>query len=542
MGEFCMRKLSIFLMVMLLMILASCSVGQSSSTSSGNEENSDSKNVTEGNDSGGTGALRDEIKVGLDVDAETMDPRLARDTSAKRVVEVIFDGLVNLNSKLEPEPALAEKWENPDDVTWIFYLRKGVKFHNGSDFTASDVKYTFDTILDESFNAPYRSLYTPIEKVEVVDDYTVRFKLKEPYAPLLAYLNIGIVPEEAANKADFASNPIGTGPYKFVKWQKNNKIVFEANENYWGDVPKTKKLTYFIIPDNTTRVAALEAGDVDLVHSPLSPQDVNRLKENDNFVVEETSGLGFTYLNFNQNNKILSDVTVRKAIAHLINKKSIAKDIYQGLDKPGISPLIPPSWAYTDTIKDYPYSPKKAKKLLAKAGWTDSNGDGILDKDGKKLTIELSTHSEDPNRIQTIEFLQYELAAIGIDAKVNTTEWPTFSTNLINNKFDIALVGWLGLVDPDRAMYNQFHTQGGSNYGKYSNARVDELLELGRKTLDQDERAKIYQEAAQIVVDEVAYNVVLYQGYVVMYSKNLKGFELNPSGDLRGLSAATISE
>jgi peptide/nickel transport system substrate-binding protein len=487
------------------------------------------------------GSFNDEIRVGLDVDPETMDPRLASNTSAKRVAEVVFDGLVRLNSNLEPEPALAESWEHPDDLTWIFHLRKGVTFHDGTPLTANDVKFTYDTLLNEKFNSPSRGLYTPIKSVEVIDKLTVKFNLSQPYTPLLSYLDLGIVPASSANNKNFANKPIGTGPYKVVSWSKNNYIKFEANENYWNGKPKTKKLTYFIIPDNTTRVAALEAGDVDFVHSPLSPQDIERMKKDDRFVVKETNGLGFTYLNFNQKNEILSDKKVRQAIAHLINKQSISKDIYQGMDKKGTSPIIPSSWAYSDKVTDYPYDPKKAVQLLNEAGWKDSDGDGVLDKNGKKLNIELSTHTEDPNRIQSVEYLQHEWSSVGIDVKVTTTEWPTFSERLMNNDFDIALVGWLNLVDPDRAMYNQFHTNGVTNYGKYSNPRVDELLEKGRTISDQNERAKIYQETAQIVNDDVAYSVLLYQGYYAIYNKKLQGFEIHPSGQLTGLYKATLS-
>ncbi len=488
--------------------------------------------------------VADEIKIGLDLDAGTMDPRLSKDTSAARVIDLVYNGLVRLSDKLEAKPDLAEKWENPDPKTWIFTLRKGITFHDGTPLTAEDVKYTYESLLDPNFKAPYAKLYQPIEKVEAVDESTVKFTLKQPYAPLLSYLDLGIVPKHIGEKNDnsLASNPVGTGPYKMVKWDKNSKISFEAFDKYWEGEAKTKKVTYFIIPDNTTRVSALQAGDVDLVHSPLSPQDIKSVKDNSNFTVTQTEGLGFTYLNFNTTNPILSDVKVRQAIAHLVNKEEISNEIYQGMDKPGNSPLIPPSWAYTDSIKGPDYDPEKAKQLFAEAGWKDSDGDGILDKDGKKLTLTLSTHTEDPNRIQTVEYLQHEFAKAGIDTKVSTTEFATFSDNLMAQKFDIALLGWLSLVDPDRAMYSQFNSTSGNNYGKYNNPKVDELLEKGRATLDQSERAKIYQEAAQIVTDEVAYDVVLYQGYIAMYANKVSGFHEHPKGSLFGLKDVEVKK
>jgi peptide/nickel transport system substrate-binding protein len=531
-----MFSVLIILSLFLSVFLAGCSY--QNPTSSGTSSSS------KGSSSNKTNTTSDVIKVGLDVDAGTMDPRLAKDTSAQRVQDLVYDGLIRLDDNLKPVPDLATKWETPNPTTYIFTLRKDVKFQDGTPFTASDVKYTYDSILDPKFQAPYASLYEPIKSVDVIDNYTVKFTLKRPYAPLLSYLNLGIVPKHIGEKNDnsLATKPIGTGPYKMVSWDKNSKISFEANENYWAGAPKTKNITYYIIPDNTTRVAALESGDVDLVHSPVSPQDVQRIKgESDKYTVFDTEGLGYTYLDFNTKNSTLSDVKVRQAIAYLIDKKTISSDIYQNMDKPAGSPLIPLSWAYSDSIKGFSYDPAKSKALFKEAGWTDSNGDGILDKNGKKLTITLSTHTEDPNRVQSVEYLQNVFKKNGIETKVSTSEFPTFSTNLMNGKFDIALVGWLNLTDPDKAMYNQFYSTSGSNYGKYSNSTVDKLLDQGRSVLDQNKRKQIYQQAAQIVTNEVAYDVLLYQGYIAMYNNKLTGFKPNSTGSFYGLKDAVIN-
>lgn len=485
-----------------------------------------------------------EIKVGLDIDAQTMDPRLARDTSSWRAIELVYDGLVRLDNNLTPQPDLAESWDNPNPTTWVFHLRKGVTWHDGQPFTAEDVKYTFDSILDPGFKAPYAKLYAPIKKIEVVDPNTVKFTLDAPYAPLLSYMDMGIVPKHIGEKNDnsLSSKPVGTGPYKFVQWDKKSKIIFEANDKYFGGAPKTPKVTYFIIPDNTARVAALEAGDVDFVHSPLSPQDIPRIKGNSKFTVEETTALGFTYLNFNTSSPLLSDIKVRQAIAHLVDKNALSTQVYQGMDKPGKSPLLPGTWAYTDKIDDYTYDPAQAKSLLAEDGWKDADGDGVLEKNGQKLSITLSTHSEDPNRVQAVQYLQNVFNQAGIQTKVSITEWPTFNSNVMAGKYDIALLGWLNLVDPDRAMYTQFVTNEGNNWGKYSNATVDTLLKDARATMDQKARAKMYEEAAQIVTRDVVYDVILYQGYVVMHSKKLTGFKPNPKGSLYGLKDVVVEK
>jgi peptide/nickel transport system substrate-binding protein len=306
-----------------------------------------------------------------------------------------------------------------------------------------------------------------------------------------------IVPQSANDNPGFAENPVGTGPYKFVSWSKNSVIKLTANDSYFGGAPATKNIEVYTIPDNTTRVSALEAGDVDFIQSPLSPQDIPRMKENDKVVVYQTNGLGVTFVNFNHQSELLKDKNVRIALAYMIDKDTISKEIYQGMDTPANGPILPASWAYSADIKDYPYDPAKGLQILNDAGWKDTDGDGILDKNGKKLTIKLSTHTEDPNRVQALEFIQNTLNSNGIDAQVSTFEWATFSADMTAGNFDLAIVGLLNINDPDRGMYIQFHTGGGQNYGKYSYPEMDALLDKGRAATEQSERAKIYQQAAQ---------------------------------------------
>lgn len=531
-----MKKILLYagLLCSLVIALAACSF-------SNPEENTQDGDVANNNSDS---AIRNELKIGLDVDATKLDPRLASDSTSKRITEMVYSGLVQINSDLEPVPDLALSWENPDDLTWIFKLRDDVTFHDGEKLTAEDVKYTFETILDPNFKSNSYALFSSIESVDVVDETTVQFNLKQPFSPLLSNLNIGIVPKHIAESIPegLVTNPVGSGPYKFVKWDKNSKIELEAYDGYFGDQPKTNKITYFIIPDHSTRVASLEAGDVDLVHSPLSASDVERMKDNKQFTMVEMDGLGFTYLNFNMNDPVISDIKVRQALAHFVNKKVISETIYRNMDKPGKSPLLPASWAYTEDVPTFGYDVEKGKALLEEAGYSYSEKDGFVDKDGNKLTIELATHTEDPNRIQTVEYLQNEFSKNGIQTSVSTTEWSTFSNNMMEGKYQVALLGWLNLVDPDRATYNQFHSQSGNNYGKYSNPKVDELLEKARSISDQNERKALYQEIASIVNEEVAYDVVLYQGYVVIHSNKLKGFEPQATGSLINLVNATVEK
>lgn len=529
------RILSIILVAVLLLTTACGSNGENKPAPPSNEQNEPKNEASQGE----TGN-RDTIRLAFDVDANTLDPRLQTNVTVGRVGELLYGGLVELNANLEPQPDLAESWEQKDDTSWVFHLRKDVKWHDGTAFTSADVKHTYETILDKDFGSAARARYTPIKEILTPDDYTVQFNLSEPYAPLLTYLDHRIVPASSKDNPKFGENPIGTGPYKFVSWEKNSVIKLVANDDYYRGAPATKNIEIYIIPDNTTRVAALEAGDVDFIHSPLSPQDIARMKENKNVTVFQTNGLGLTFVNFNHQAEILKDKNVRIGLAHMIDKDTISKEIYQSMDTPANGPVLPASWAYSDSVTDYPYDPAKGVQILNDAGWKDTDGDGILDKDGKKLSVKLSTHTEDPNRIQSVEFIQNVLTSNGIEAEVSTYEWATFSTDMQNGNYEIAIVGLLNINDPDRGLFIQFSTGGGQNYGKYSYPKLDELLAKGRSESDQGERAKIYQEIAQLINDEVMWRTLVFQGYIAMYSNNLSGFTPMPSGQITEMRNATV--
>jgi peptide/nickel transport system substrate-binding protein len=477
------------------------------------------------------------IVIGTDVDAGTLDPRLARDTTAARVGDLIYAGLVHITPKLEPVPDLAESWENPDPQTFIFKLRPDLKFSDGSPLTADDVVFTYTTIIDPAFNAPQRALYSPIKAVEAVDPQTVKFTLSAPYAPLLSYLDIGIVPKKLVEGgADIALNPVGAGPMKLASWNRGSEIVLEANENYWRDAGKVEKATVKIIGDNSARAQAFEAGDLDVIQSPLSPQDIERLKADDRFGNVITAGLGVNYLNFNTKDPLLADPKMRQAFSMLVDQQTIVNDIYHGVDQVAHSIILPSSWAYSDKISQPGFDVQGAVALFNEMGWKDSNGDGILDKDGKPLEVTLSTHSEDPNRVQTIEFMQAMFQQAGVKADAKISDWPSFSTNYVQkSQHQIALLGWLNIVDPDRLMFAQLTTGGSTNWGGYSNPEVDKLLQAGRSTLDQAGRAKFYQDAATILTKDLPYFIVSAQGYQLFYSKKLGEVQATPRGNMRGL-------
>jgi peptide/nickel transport system substrate-binding protein len=483
------------------------------------------------------------LRLGLDVDAGTGDPRLAQDTSAFRLRELLFNGLVYIAADYSPTPDLAESWENPDDQTWVFHLRQGVQFHNGQELTAEDVKYTYETMLDEAFAAPLRAFYEPIQSIEVVDDYTIKFSLDSAYGPFLAYMDMGIVPKSVVEEQGqaFGTNPIGTGPFKFVSWQRGDTIELEAFDDHFNGRPKADKIVIKVVPDNSARAVAVESGDLDFIQSPVSPQDVIRLEETSGIQVDRIPASGYTYINLNTADPILSDVRVRQALAHLVNRQQILDTIYKGIGQIANSPIPPGMWAYAADVPGYDYDPEQAAALLDEAGW-ELGADGIRMKEGQPLALTVRTHSEDPDRRQVIEVLQAEFSKAGIQADTNVVEWPSYFADIQESNYQVAIIGWLNLTNPDRAMFRPFTIGGPANYGRYENAEVDKLIQDARATLDQDQAREMYQQASRIIAEEAPYIFLQYQEYIAIYSDKLTGFVPNPVANWRSMKDVTISQ
>lgn len=485
---------------------------------------------------------RDVVRVGTDVDAESLDPRLQRNTTGLRVVNLLYDGLLQLDTNLQPIPGLAQSWENPTPTTWVFHLRDSVRFHDGVSLTAEDVVYTFETILDPQLGAPQRTLYVPIDGIEAVDYRTVRFTLHEPYAPFLSYLDMGIVPRHLAEAGhDLGSVPVGSGPYRLRRWDKGSRVLLEANPDHWAGVPTVTRIDVVLVPDNTARAQAFEAGDLDLIQSPLAPQDIKRLAVNPGFQNRMQPGLAITYLNFNTKAPHLRDPSMRRAISMLVDQETIVTQIYESTDDAAGSIFPPTSWGYSSEIEQAPFDPSGARQILARLGWQDTDGDGVLDRDGSPLLVRLGTHSEDVNRVQTTEFLQHTLTQNGIAVNVEISDWPSFSARRDAGDYDVILLGWTQVVDPDRVTFEQLHSTGGLNWGGYRNRRLDRLLEVGRSAQSREGRASAYHDAARIIADEVPYYIVSYQGYQVFFSHRIRGFEPNPRGLLRSLTRVTLT-
>lgn len=367
--------------------------------------------------------------------------------------------------------------------------------------------------------------------IEIVDDHTIKFRITEPFAPFLSYISMGIIPAHvfngdpgAAGKKDHPFNtetPIGTGPYRFIEWSRDEQVVLEANPDYWGEGPFIQQWVMRVIPDQQEVTLALETGDLDLGN--IQPEEFERMSQVGHLRTFEYPTFSYTYLGYNLTNPLFQDKRVRQAITHAIDRNVIVDELLVGHGTVAHSHGSPARWDYNPDVPQFDYDPDRARQLLAEAGWTDTDGDGILDKDGQKFSFTLQTNQGNKIREDSAVLIQDYLKQVGIEVNVEFIEWNTFvNDHLLAKNFDAVIVGWSLGVDPDA--YEIWHTNGGPfNFISYSNPRVDELLEQGRRTLDQEERKRIYAEFQAILAEEQPYTFLYFANSLVGLHQRFQG-------------------
>ncbi len=446
-------------------------------------------------------------------DASYLNPVLAQDSASSEVNGFIFNGLLKYDKDLHLTGDLASSWEVIDKETRpkiIFHLRRGIKWHDGVPFTARDVRFTYETIMDPHTNTVRRSDYELVESIETPDPYTVVVTYKQPYSPGLSSWTIGIVPEHILKGKDintdvFNRNPIGTGPFKFVEWVSDEKILLKANSDYFEGRPGLDRIIYRIIPESSMTEIELLTGGVDM--AGIFPHQYNRMRKVPFLKVYRYPSLGYTYIGFNLKNDLFKDRRVRQALSYAINRKEILEYILFGLGQEATGPFPPGLWYSNPHAKRYDYSPQKAKALLKEAGFEDHDGDGWLDKDGKIFQFKLITNSGNNVRKDIGVLVQRYWSNIGIKVKLELYEWSVFLKNFINARhFDACILGWGLGVDPDPySIWHSSQIKDGFNFISYSNPEVDRLLELGRRIYDQEERRKIYWKIHEILAEDQPY-------------------------------------
>lgn len=490
---------------------------------------------------GAVPAYGDAIVVASIGDANTLVPILASDSASQDICGLVFNGLVKYDKDINLVGDLAERWEIKEDgLVIIFHLRKNVRWHDGYPFTAHDVEFTYKKLIDPNVRTPYSGDFERVKSLEVLDDYTVKVKYKEPFSPGLSSWGMWIMPKHILENEDlsntkFSRAPIGTGPYKFKEWKTGEKIVLVTNQDYFEGRPYIDRYIYRIIPDQATIFLELQTQGVDEVG--LTPLQYSRQTDTAFFKRHYRKyrypAFGYTYLGFNLKDPKFKDKKVRLAIDYAIDKEEIIKGVLMGLGRVSTGPFPPESWAYNKDILSIPYDPKKAKELLREAGWEDTNGDGWLDKEGKRFEFTLITNQGNDPRKMSAEIIQRRLKEIGIDMKIRIIEWGTFLTEFIDKRrFEAIILGWGLSRDPDAfdIWHSSKQKEGEFNFIGYDNKEVDRLLEEGRRVFDQEKRKEIYHKVHQLIFDDHPYVFLYVPDALPIVHARFKGIEPAPLG------------
>ena len=505
------------------------------------EKRGDSPSLTARRAGGLTPAYGDAIVVGSIGDARTLVPILASDSASAEICSLVFNSLVKYNKDIELVGDLAESWEVKEGgLVIIFHLRRGVSWHDGEPFTAWDVKFTYEKLIDPRVKTPYSGDFQKVKSLEVIDDYTIKMTYKEPFSPGLSSWGMWVMPhhllkDENLNNTAFARYPIGTGPYKFKLWKTAERIELVANPDYFEGRPYINRYIYRIIPDSATMFLELHGFGVDYIG--LTPLQYRRQTDtlffSENYQKFRYPSFGYTYMGYNLKDVRFKDIRVRKAIEYAIDKDEIIKGVLLGLGRVCTGPFPPESWAYNRYVKARAYNPKKAKELLKQAGWIDSDGDGWLEKQGEVFEFTLMTNQGNEQRKMVAEIIQRRLAQVGIKVKLKIVEWSSFISEFIDKRrFEAIILGWGLSRDPD--LYDIWHSsktrEGEFNFIGYENLEVDRLLEEGRRIFDQEERRKIYHQIHKVLYGDVAYCFLYVPDALPIINERFEGIKVAPLG------------
>jgi peptide/nickel transport system substrate-binding protein len=465
-----------------------------------------------------------------------LDPRVGIDAQSQRIDELLFDSLVRRDEKFQIRPWLADRWETPDPQTYIFHLHQGVRFHNGQPLTARDVKWTFDSLLNGTIRTSKTGTFSTVRRIDAPDDYTVVFHLKEPMASLLWNVSsgaVGIVPYGSGE--DFNRHPIGSGPFRFISQQQDKNVIIERNSEYWATPAKVERVNLRVIPDATTRALELRKRSADVVSNALTPDTVLTLQRDDGLNVLRGPGTIYAYLALNLRDPILRDVRVRRALAYAINLDPIIHYLWRDQVRPAYSVLPPQHWAYDPNVARYPYNPDAARKLLDQSGYRAHNG--------ARFHLTIKTTTEESARLLAA-VLQQQLREVGIELDIRSFEFATFFSDITKGAYQLHSLRWVGgNLDPDIFDYI-FSTASfapkRANRTFYSNPKVDQLIAESRGTLDQPRRKALFDQIQQIVAEDLPYINLWYYDNIIVYTKRVRGIELNASGNYDFLRTAEL--
>jgi peptide/nickel transport system substrate-binding protein len=438
----------------------------------------------------------------------------------------MYNCLVTFDKDLNIVPELAESWETPDPKTYIFKLRKGVKFHDGTDFDAEVVKFNLERVLDPKTKSRGRVEIIAVESIDVLDPYTVKLNLAFPFGPLLAGLTdrAGYMISPTALKKmgpdAFSQHGVGTGPFQFVEWVKGDHMTLKKFDGYWEKgLPYLDRVILKPIPDHNVKLVNLKSGTLHMIDDVL-PKDIARIKADKSLVYQEVPSYGFVSLRFNCTRPPFNNMALRQAVVYGVDREAIWKHIYYGTGVMGHGPIAPVSWAYDPNNHKFPYDIEKAKEKLKEGG--------------KPNGFKFSIHAkQEPIDVQVAQAMQAQLKLINVETEIIQLDGIRHFRVMLDKTYDAVYGFWSGYPEPNTQLHRQFHSQGASRWTGYTNYEVDKWLEKGMKATDQAERKTYYSKALDIIIREAPMNFTYYFSRRHVHSNNVHGYVISPDAKPR---------
>jgi len=470
---------------------------------------------------GGSGGGGNQLVAAIAAEPDQLDPHVTTAYASFQVLENVYDTLVMPDENLEMQPALAESWETSEDqLSWTFELREGVSFHNGDAFTADDVVYSYNRIIDEELSNAYR--FSSVKEVEAVDDQTVEITLTQPTPNLLALIGgfkgMAIVHQENVESGEVKNNPVGTGPFSFGSFTPGDSIVLQANPDYWGGAPEIGSVKYTFVPEPTVALANLQSGQVHWTDN-LPPQQVESLQGDDSMELGVVPSNDYWYFATNQARAPFDDPRVREALAWAVDREAVTEAAKFGLATVNQTAIPEASQWYYD-YAPYSHDPDKARQLLKEAGV-------------QNLTIDFMVTNEYPETVSAAQVMADQLGEVGVKLDIRTEDFATWLDEQAKGNFDAFMLGWLGNIDPQDFYYGQHHSKGANNYQGYSNPEVDQALDQAGRETDEQRRKELYDQAVKMIVDDNSYTYLYNPDVVQGWSPDVAGYNVRSDRAIR---------
>jgi peptide/nickel transport system substrate-binding protein len=457
-----------------------------------------------------------------------IDP--ANDGTLMKEKALVVETLVECKPNFELEPGLATSWENINPTTWKFALREGVTFHDGTPMNAENVKWSLERALNLN---PRTQSFTKIESITAQDTHTLLITTTEPNADLpaaLHYSNTSVIGPNSIDEDGNLTRPIGTGAFKFESWDKGTgELIVTKNETYWKESPIIDMVVFRPLPDPNTRALSLEKGEIDFTCDPPY-NELNRLSEMDAIKIDLHETARNYVIQMNLKEEPFSSLKVRQAVSHAIDREAIVEHILFGCGAPAKGPFMPGMAWTNEELQGYSYDPERAMNLLSEAGWEDSDGDGIIDKDGTPFRVTLMTYPQRPGLPPMAQAIQSQLQEVGIDMEVQVMDYSAITAKTETGQWDMKLSAMATAMIPTPSYYLQTTYHSGNNQETgYHNETVDRLIAECMATFDQQEKYDISRQIQKIISDEAPVITVAHYGVAVAMKEYIKGFEFNPT-------------